>query len=153
MSNEVIIGLGTNVGNKKTNLENAILLIKNEVGSVINQSKVIETKPWGKLDQDDFLNQIIVIETCLYPLELLEKLKQIEVKLGRIKTQKWGERILDLDILFYENYIFQSPSLIIPHPFIQDREFVLLSLNELFPDKIHPKLRKSFKELMHDCKD
>lgn len=153
MSNEVILGLGTNVGDKISNLENAISLIQNEVGTLKRYSKLIETKPWGKIDQDDFLNKVIVIETNLFPLELLKKIKEIEIKIGRVKTQKWGERVIDIDILFYENYIFQTPNLIIPHPFIQSRKFVLESLNELFPDKIHPKTGKSIQELMHDCKD
>jgi 2-amino-4-hydroxy-6-hydroxymethyldihydropteridine diphosphokinase len=147
----IYLGLGSNLGNKKDNIEKAILRINGHPEiNIVKQAKIIETKPEGKLDQPDFLNTVIEIETELEPKELLEELQKIEEELGRVRVEKWGPRIIDIDILLYNNLTIEQEGLTIPHPLVQEREFVLRSLLELCPDLKHPVLHKSFRE-MHDA--
>ena len=109
---------------------------------------MIETEPWGVRDQPKFINMAAKMETSLGPEKLLNILKKIEVEMGRIPTIRWGPRVIDLDILFYDDLIMKTPDLEIPHPGIKDREFVLRPLAEIAPDKVHPVLKKSVKELL-----
>lgn len=144
------IGIGSNLGSREENCERAIkLLIENGV-TVTKRSSMIETKPWGVKEQEDFLNLAIEIETSLSPDELLKLLKKIEVEVGRLPTTRWGPRIIDLDILFYDDLIITTPELEIPHPRISEREFVLKSLAEIAPDKVHPVLGKSIRKLLSE---
>ena len=129
--NGIYIGLGTNLGDRNSNLNKAIELISLQIGSVLKESTVHETKPWGKTDQPNFLNMVIKIETKLTPQQLLEKCLSIENEIGRVREEKWGPRLIDIDILYYNNEIINEENLIIPHPFIQEREFVLKPLNEI----------------------
>lgn len=127
----IFLGLGTNLGNRKKNLSDAIALINSQIGNVVKKSSIHETKAWGKTEQPDFLNMVIQIDTELQPQNLLEKCLSIENKLGRIRIEKWGERIIDIDILYYNDLIIDEENLKIPHPLIEDREFVLNPLKEL----------------------
>ena len=119
----------------------------------VAQSPVYETPPWGYLDQPAFLNQVVRGETGLSPDELLAFLKQIEAQLGRVKTIANGPRSIDLDILFYDDLVFESPTLSLPHPRLEGRGFVLKPLVDLAPDLIHPLLHKSMRQLLQetDC--
>jgi 2-amino-4-hydroxy-6-hydroxymethyldihydropteridine diphosphokinase len=145
----VFIGLGTNLGNREFNLKTAKNLLSESIGEVISASKIIETPAWGIENQPDFLNQVLEIKTSLFPFELLEKVLGIEEKMGRIRKIKWGERNIDIDILFIENLVLHSESLTVPHPFLHLRKFVLEPLTEISPNFQHPILKKKTYELLH----
>ncbi|HEY7751032.1 MAG TPA: 2-amino-4-hydroxy-6-hydroxymethyldihydropteridine diphosphokinase [Ignavibacteriaceae bacterium] len=142
------MGLGSNVGDKAGNLDKAIQLIKNsDVCEVHSVSSFYESKPFGILNQDDFINAVIKIKTAYQPEELYHKLKSIESEIGRKKTIKWGPRIIDLDILFFNDLIYENPLIKIPHKGIMDRDFVLVPMNEIDPDFIHPELNKKISDI------
>ncbi len=151
--NKVFLSLGSNVGDRIHNLSLSRSKLFNEVGKIIYNSKIYESEPWGFKLQDCFLNQIIVIETYLDSKEVLEKILNIEKKLGRIRKGKWESRIIDIDILFYNNEVINLKDLIIPHPLIQKRNFILIPLNEIAKDYIHPKLNKTINQLLKLSKD
>src|SRR5512135_1382760 len=143
----VYISLGSNLGDRALNLTNAISALAPKVQSLL-QSSIYETEPWGYADQPSFLNQVIRAETILGPLDLLEFMKEIEVKLGRKETFRFGPRLIDLDILFYDDLILDTPRLTIPHPRITERAFVLIPLAEIAPDLNHPVINKTIQELI-----
>jgi len=145
--------LGSNSGDRSGQLRIAIDVIEKEIGHTIAKSKIYETAPWGKVDQPHFLNQIVKIESPLLPDELLVKVQLIERKLGRTRVEKWGERSIDIDIIYFGDKIVDSSELVIPHPHIAERRFVLVPLAEISPEFIHPILQKSNTELLKECKD
>lgn len=153
MTFEVYVLLGTNLGDKLNNLEVARTLIGNSIGKISKLSKIYETEAWGKTNQPSFYNQIISFTTDLKSEKLLDALLEIENKIGRIRYEKWGERIIDIDVLYYEDQVVNTSHLKIPHPEIQNRRFTLIPLVELAPDFIHPILRKTSVQLLADCKD
>jgi len=136
----VYLGLGTNLGEKNRNLTNAMEIVSSEVGVILSQSGFYNSKPWGFESDNDFLNMVVLVETNLSPLELLVKTQAIERNLGR--TAKSGEgyvdRLIDIDILLYDNLIIDQTMLKIPHPLIAERDFVLVPLVEIAPDLVHP---------------
>ncbi|GBD96872.1 MAG TPA: 2-amino-4-hydroxy-6-hydroxymethyldihydropteridine diphosphokinase [Nitrospirae bacterium] len=144
------IGIGSNLGNREENCKKAItILIENGV-KVTKLSSIVETEPWGVRNQPEFINMAIKIETGLKPYELLSLLKNIESAVGRFPGPRWGARVIDLDILFYNDLVMKTADLEIPHPRISEREFVLKPLAEIAPDKIHPVLKKSITALFND---
>ncbi len=146
---KAFIGVGSNIGEKIENCIKAISLLDSIEGcSVIKRSSFYKTEPVGYKDQDWFINCVVMIETELSPYELLEKLKEIELSMGREKGVRWGPRIIDLDILLYEDTVIDSDELTIPHLLMHKRRFVIVPLNEIAPDFIHPVLKKSIKELL-----
>ena len=146
------IGIGSNLGDREFNCKQAIGLLRQKGTTVRKESSLYETKPWGVRDQPLFLNMAIEIETDLKPFELLRTLKDIEKEMGREETFLWGPRIIDLDILLYDNNIVDEEGLRIPHPHMQDREFVLRPLCEIAGDVIHPLLLLSIEELLQRLK-
>lgn len=139
----VYLSLGTNMGDKQKNLLEAIEKIgKLENTKVTAQSTILETEPFGYTEQDMFLNACIEIKTLFTPQELLEKLLNIELEMGRKRIIKWGPRIIDIDILFFDNEVIQDKNLSVPHPWISERMFVLEPLCEIAPNLIHPLERK-----------
>jgi len=146
------IGIGSNLGDREFNCKQAIGLLRQKGITVSKESSLYETKPWGVTDQPLFLNMAIEIETDLKPFELLRTLKDIENEMGREETFLWGPRIIDLDILLYDNYIVNEKGLRIPHPHMQDREFVLRPLCEIAGDVPHPLLLLSIEELLQRLK-
>jgi 2-amino-4-hydroxy-6-hydroxymethyldihydropteridine diphosphokinase len=145
----VYIALGTNIGDREVNLQTAKAALLPEV-IIQRESSVYVTQPWGYADQPDFLNQVIEVSTQIEPLPLLRLLKRIEKQMGRVKFIQNGPRLIDLDLLFYGNRIVESPGLQIPHPRMQGRAFVLVPLNEIAPDFIHPILNISVREMLQD---
>ncbi len=144
------IGIGSNLGNRKQNCLEAIRLLSGGGIAVRKQSSAYETEPWGVKDQPRFINVAIEIETDKTPIELLYFFKEVERKLGRTETGKWGPRVIDLDILLYDDVVMKEPGLEIPHPLMHEREFVLKPLAEIAPDKLHPLLKKKVRELLSE---
>lgn len=141
--------LGSNLGNREQYLSNAIDAINKNVGSIYLKSSIYETEAWGKTDQPGFLNLAIAIETRLTPIQLLESVLHIEADLGRVRHEKWGARMIDIDIIFYEDQIVNEENvLIIPHPEMQNRKFVLEPLAEIAPDFIHPIIKRSILQML-----
>lgn len=153
ITKKVHLLLGGNLGDRVLMLENAVKLIAEHVGEIIIASKLYETAAWGKEDQNAFLNQVLLVESRFSSAEILIKIQHIENKLGRIRFEKWSERLIDIDILFIENEITETSNLIVPHPFIQDRRFTLIPLSEISPDFIHPVFNKSIVDLLSSCAD
>ena len=150
----VIILLGSNIGDRFLLLKEAQFLIRERINNQIVVSSVFESEPWGFQDENNFLNQVIYLETMIPPQDLLTKLLAIENEMGRKKTGSgYQSRVIDLDILFYNDLVVSEDNLIIPHPRIQERRFVLEPLNEILPDFIHPVLKKTINELLKDCPD
>ncbi len=141
------IGIGSNLGNREENCERAIKLLEADNIKVKKRSSMIESEPWGMEDQPKFINMAVEIETDLEQEQLLSLLKRIEFKIGRRPAERWGAREIDLDILLYDDLILKTPELEIPHPHIAERKFVLKPLAEIAPEKIHPVLKKSIKDL------
>ena len=147
---KVWIALGSNMGEGRKNLDLAIKMM-NERGVLVEKvSTYIETEPYGYTEQDNFVNAVCIAETKPSPRELLEVLLKIELDMGRVRIIKWGPRIIDLDILFYEDLIIDEEDLKVPHIEIQKRSFVLEPVNEISPDKIHPVFKKTVHQLLLD---
>jgi len=150
----VFLGIGTNMGTRESNLDHALEKIEEYVGPVIKSSAIYETEPWGFRAKGEFLNLVVKMETELNPHELLYKIQNIESLLGRIRKKKrYSSRIIDIDILLYDDLIIHEPDLKIPHPLLHERKFVLVPLCEIAPDMIHPVLKKSVSSLLEICED
>ena len=147
MKHTVYIALGTNLGDRLANLHAAIESMPPEI-HVLAESHVYETPPWGYEDQPAFLNMVLKTETDLEPEALLKYLKQLEVELGRKQNFRWGPRLIDLDILFYDDLVLDSPSLVIPHMRLHERAFVLVPLMDIAPELIHPVFKRNVRELL-----
>ncbi len=145
--------IGGNLGNRKSNLEQAAQLVEEHCGDIISISAVYETAAWGFTDQPSFLNQVLVLNTELEPEQLMHELLDVEKKLGRVREQKMGPRTIDIDILLIDDLILQTDHLTIPHPALSQRRFALIPLAEVAPVKIHPTLKKTIAELLTDCPD
>lgn len=149
----VFLLLGSNLGDRNLLLQQAIKCIEEEVGPVIKQSAVYETQSWGKEDLPDYLNQVILIQTELSAQFILQKILNIEWKIGRVREEKWGPRLIDIDILFYGDTLIDELELQVPHPELHKRRFTLEPLAEIAPDLIHPTLNKNILQLKSELKD
>ena len=151
--NEVYLQLGSNIGDRLDNLDQSIKIITERIGNVLEKSSVYESTPWGVENQRNFLNQVIFVESNFDAYTILDLVLQIEKDMGRIRIEKWGERIIDIDILFIDDLIIESENLCIPHEFIAKRKFVLQPMCEIAPGFIHPKLNKTISQLLEECID
>ena len=145
--------IGGNLGDRKQNLLSAISLINELCGTLTSSSSIYETEAWGKTDQPSFLNQALEISTSLNARQLLRKILKIEKEMGRVRKEKLGPRIIDIDILFFEDEIHDLRFLKIPHPEMQNRRFVLVPLSEINSTLQHPVLKKTIAELLEECPD
>ncbi|MEO6849230.1 MAG: 2-amino-4-hydroxy-6-hydroxymethyldihydropteridine diphosphokinase [Mucilaginibacter sp.] len=150
---DVFLLTGSNLGNRKLFLEKAIEYIEAGIAPVEKLSSIYQTQSWGKTDAPDYLNQVVQLKTALSPHDLLQKILDIELLLGRVRHEKWGPRTIDIDILFYGQQIINEPALVIPHPELQNRRFTLDPLCEIAPDLIHPVLKKTIFQLKSELKD
>ena len=151
--NQTYLLIGGNLGNRQKNLEKAKELIVANAGQVGKTSSLYETEAWGMRDQPAFLNQVLFLFTKLDPRQLLSTILDIEHQMGRERTQKFGPRAIDIDILFYNEAIIDEPGLTIPHPQLHLRKFTLEPLHEIAPSFMHPLLNKSIADLLRDCPD
>jgi 2-amino-4-hydroxy-6-hydroxymethyldihydropteridine diphosphokinase len=149
MDHIVYLALGSNMGNRLANLKAAILNLSPQM-TVKTKSSVYETPPWGFVEQDAFLNQVVKVETYLEPEQLLRHLKRLEVVLGRVPNFQNGPRLIDIDILFFDNLVIRTPPLMVPHPRLHERAFVLVPLVEIEPEMIHPILQRPVSKLLDD---
>jgi 2-amino-4-hydroxy-6-hydroxymethyldihydropteridine diphosphokinase len=145
----VYLALGTNLGDRMENLRRAIAALSPSV-KVTALSSVYETPPWGYADQPAFLNMALAAETDLEPLALITFLKKLETELGRETTFRNGPRLIDMDILFYDDLVFNQDDLVIPHPRLHERAFVLVPLNDIAPDLMHPVLKRTIRDLLKE---
>ena len=150
MSHTVYLSLGTNMGDRAANLKQAITSLPPQM-RVRKKSKIYETPPWGYTDQEPFLNQVVMATTYLEPEQLLKHLKRLEVALGRKASFRYGPRLIDLDILFYDDIVLETPLLTVPHPHLHERGFVLMPMMDIAPDHVHPVMKKSICEMIALC--
>jgi 2-amino-4-hydroxy-6-hydroxymethyldihydropteridine diphosphokinase len=146
----VYLALGSNLGNRAANLKEAINSLSPQM-EVKAKSNVYETPPWGYAEQEKFLNQVLMVKTYVEPEPLLKHLKRLEVALGRVASFQNGPRLIDIDILFYDDLVFESTTLTIPHPHVHERGFVLLPMMDIAPDFVHPAKQRSIRELIAGC--
>ncbi|MBE9602743.1 2-amino-4-hydroxy-6-hydroxymethyldihydropteridine diphosphokinase [Pedobacter sp. MC2016-24] len=151
---KVYLLLGSNLGDRRKLIDEAILEIGAQVGAVFQQSSFYETAAWGREDQPGFLNVAIGVVTAFNPMEVLEKVLRIEQDLGRVRLEKWGSRLIDIDLILFDDLIVdEGPVLQIPHPQMQHRKFVLEPLAELIPHYKHPLLQQTIQELLESLDD
>lgn len=151
---KTFLSIGTNLGNRELNIKNAIIFLQEEVGKFVATSATYETEPWGFEAENNFYNLVVLFETDLLPRELLNAVKRIEQKMGRVKTrQGYQSRIIDIDIIFYENQFYHDKNLSIPHKHTHMRNFVLMPLADLAPNYVHPLLQLSVSQMLQNCDD
>lgn len=148
----VYLGLGTNLGNRPANLENARKALQQAM-TVLRASSIYETEPWGFQDQPAFLNQVLKVSTSFEPLKLLDFLKNVEAEMGRLANFRYGPRLIDLDILLYGRQVIKTQGLQIPHPHLHERAFVLEPLAEIAPNLVHPLMHKRISTLLAQAED
>jgi 2-amino-4-hydroxy-6-hydroxymethyldihydropteridine diphosphokinase len=154
MPSTSFLGIGTNLGDREQNISKSIALINDAIGEVTTTSHIYETEPWGFESENTFLNIVLKVQTELKPVALLRKIHGIENQLGRVRNDtQYSSRIVDIDILFYNNIIINRKNMQIPHPRVSERRFVLVPLCEIEPDGIHPVLGKSFSNMLDECRD
>ena len=153
MKTGIFLSLGSNQGDRSNNLHDARKKIEKQAGKIVRASSIYSTAAWGVTDQPDFLNQVIEIHTTLTPGLLLEKTHAIEKSLGRIRSGKWGARIIDIDLLIYRDVVLETAHLVLPHPQLPNRNFVLVPFCEIAPDQLHPILHQTIQVLKDNCPD
>lgn len=151
--NTVYLLTGGNMGDKKRQLEQAARSIENKCGKIVHTSPLFETDAWGKTDQPSFYNQALMINTPLPAIELLHTILLIENSMGRRRFEKYGPRVIDIDILLFNDEFIQLPNLKIPHPELVNRRFALAPLNAIAPEVVHPVLKKTIAVLLQECPD
>ena len=153
MSNQAYISLGGNVGNTQEIFQKALEEIYQHIGKITKKSSLYQTAAWGNTQQNDFINQVICINTLSSAHDLLDSLLTIEIKLDRVREEIWGPRTLDLDILYFNQEIIESPTLIVPHQRIKERKFILIPMNEIASDHVDPVSNQPVAQLLANCID
>lgn len=150
---QVYLLLGANLGDRFNQMQLAFQAVEVQIGQVIQHSSLYETAAWGMEDGPDYLNQVLKVETPLLPLEVLKQIAEIEAILGRTRTLKWESRVIDIDILYYDDLVLDTPALSLPHPYLHFRKFTLVPLVEIAPDFVHPIFKKSNDKLLQELND
>ena len=151
---QVFLSIGGNLGNKRANFDKVYTHIQNELGCIVLRSSVYETPAWGFDSEDPFWNQVLCIETHLNPSEILDNIEKIDAVFGRKRSENgYSSREMDIDILYFDDRIFNNENLTIPHPLLHKRLFVLVPLAEIAPDFVHPVLKLSSLEMLNKCED
>ncbi len=148
-----VLLIGSNLGDRRGNLDSGSRMVHRLAGPVVRKSAVYACSPWGFVHQPDFLNQVLVVETSMSPLQLLDCLQGIERQVGRTPAGRWMARTLDIDILFFGSEILATDRLTVPHPLLPSRRFALVPAVEVLPDFIHPQLNTSLSALLARCPD
>ncbi len=151
--NTLYLQLGSNLGEREQLIDDAVAAIELHIGKLISRSKIYESDPWRVDGQDNYLNQIVEINTLFSAEESLDLVQKIENDLGRVRVEKWGERLIDIDIIFFNSDIIETADLCVPHKHMHERNFVLIPLNEIASEFIHPKYNKTVSELLEESKD
>jgi 2-amino-4-hydroxy-6-hydroxymethyldihydropteridine diphosphokinase len=149
----VYLLLGSNLGDRLRVMHAASDMLEKTVGKITAMSSVYETAPWGVLEQPSFLNQVLELHTTLTPEEILRLVLEIEHELGRVRYERWGARVIDIDILFFSSEVLDTARLTVPHPRLHERRFTMIPLVEIIPFFMHPVLKKSLSELLTECED
>ena len=147
----IYLGIGSNLGDKEQNIKTTLKLVEERVGKIIIQSSICKTMPWGFHSDNIFFNAAAYVETNLTPMQVLSVIKMIEMEMGRTSKSSQGmyaDRIIDLDLLFYEDQVINEVMLTVPHPLLQYRMFVLMPMTEIAPDLVHPVLKLPMRELL-----
>ncbi len=145
--------LGANLGDHFQTLEQARTQLIETVGTLVSESKLYETAPWGVTNQPPYLNQVLELQTTLTPDNVLTQAQFIEQALGRVRLDRWGARVIDIDLLYYDDLTYQTEQLTLPHPLLHERRFVLVPLCEIVPNFVHPVFGKTNAEMLRDCSD
>jgi 2-amino-4-hydroxy-6-hydroxymethyldihydropteridine diphosphokinase len=151
--NSVFLQLGSNLGERSQLLIDATVLLSRRLGIIVEKSKIYESTPWRVDGQESYLNQVIEVSTKYSAEKVLKIVLEIETELGRVRVEKWGERLIDIDIIFFNDEIIETSDLCVPHKHMHERNFVLEPLNEIASTFIHPKYNKTVAELLKDTKD
>lgn len=151
--NTAILLIGSNIGDRLQFLQQAAVLIGLKAGRIVKESSLYETAPWGAVEQPDYLNQALLIESPLQASALLETTLRVEQQMGRVRRQKWGARVIDIDLIFFNQEVITLPQLKVPHPQMQNRRFVLTPLQEIVPQWVHPILQLTVEQLLEACPD
>lgn len=150
------LSLGTNLGNKEENLRAAMKLIEEQIGDIVSQSALYTSEPWGFTSENSFLNNVVAVSTTMTPEKLLETTQRIELTLGRTRKSvngQYTDRLIDIDILFYDQQVTDTPALTLPHPLLHRRIFVLEPLNQIAPTLTHPILKKNINTLFRELQE
>jgi 2-amino-4-hydroxy-6-hydroxymethyldihydropteridine diphosphokinase len=153
VTHSLFLLLGANLGHRFQTLSRAVALLHEHVGPVRARSGLYETAPWGVVDQPLYLNQVVQLGTGLATEAVLDRTQQIETELGRVRAGKWGSRLIDIDLLFYDDLVLTTNRLTLPHPLLHHRRFTLVPLADIAPDLVHPVLGQSIRALLADCDD
>ncbi|MFN3802313.1 2-amino-4-hydroxy-6-hydroxymethyldihydropteridine diphosphokinase [Belliella pelovolcani] len=151
--NTVVLIVGGNLGDRALLIAETTKKLIDRVGPLDKSSSIYETAAWGGNSEGAYLNQVLVLDTSLSPNQLLETIQNIENELGRIREEKWGNRTMDIDILYYNDLVISEDHLKIPHPYLPERQFVLIPLTEILPDQQHPTLKLTNREILVRCQD
>lgn len=149
----VVLLLGSNMGDSQACLKIAIQHLEQHLSPIIMTSSVYKTAAWGKTNQADFYNQVLVFKSQFSAEYILNICLDVEKQMGRERIEKWAERVIDIDILFYGNVVIDEPNLKVPHPYLHVRMFTLVPLNEIMPQFIHPVFNKTIDKLLDNCSD